>query len=84
MNRRELLKSLPAVAALLPTVTEKGAAYKLEEGPFYLFVLNPSAADLNDFLSAFQLPHRVRGAIVIARDCDVENYCRIYKLDEDH
>lgn len=91
MNRRELLKSLPIVAAITPTTiktiqngkeTETTQAYPLEEGPFYLFVLTPRC-NLDQFIDGFRSAGaNLRGAIAICPDGDLDNFCRIYKLDE--
>lgn len=86
----ELLKSLPIVAALTPaalaaTINKDGTelpakAYALEEGPWYLFVVGPQC-DLDNMIDSFR-GSKVRGCFVVARDGDVENYLRIYKLEE--
>jgi hypothetical protein len=90
MNRRELLKSLPMVAALTPEAlnvlnpdgTESLAkVYTLEQGPWYLFVVNPDGCDIQNFSESFN-GSKVRGSIVAAQDRDVDNYIRIFKLEE--
>jgi len=90
MNRRELLKSLPVIAALTPAALEATTkdgkalpvkAYALEEGPWYLFVMDGVQCDVEDFARSFS-GSKVRGGIVVAPNGDVDNYCRIYKLEE--
>ena len=90
MNRRELLKSIPILAALPankmqfinPDDTMSDArSYHLQEGPFYLFVVDGMNCDINHFCESFR-DTKVRGCVIAAHDGDVENFVRIYKLEE--
>jgi len=90
MNRRELLKFLPVIAALTPAALEAttkdgtavpAKAYALEEGPWYLFVVNGVQCDTENFAEAFR-GSKIRGSILAAPDGNIENFCRIYKLEE--
>lgn len=96
MNRRDLLRSFPALAALPASAiriinNEPGDAattgdarqIQLEHapGPLYLFVLNGQNCDIDHFCQAFT-GTGVRGAVVAALDGDVDNFVRVYKLEE--
>ena len=88
MNRRELLKSIAGVAAITPIIPLKDSdenptvlAHELNDGkPYYLFVVDGGQCDVDDFCNAFR-ECRIRGGVVVAHD-DVENFCRIYKLED--
>ena len=90
MNRRDLLKTIPVLGAL-PAIKMQfinpddtmadTRSYHLQEGPFYLFVVDGMNCDINHFCEAFR-GTRVRGAVLAAHDGDVENFVRIYKLEE--
>ena len=90
MNRRDLLKSIPAITALTPfsvkLLNKDGTlgdaqVHTLQPGPFYLFVLNPANCDADSLSEAFQ-GSEVKGGYVFAHDCDLDNFCRIYKFEE--
>lgn len=88
MNRRELLKAVSGVAAIpLKILNDDGRvggdanAHLLEPGPFYLFVLNPKSADVEHFIDAFH-GSGIKGAVVCAHDENIDDFCRIYKLEE--
>jgi hypothetical protein len=81
VNRRELLR-LPGVVALTPALAKADKlGFALEEGPFYLFVVNPYTCDVNQLLGAFH-GSKVRGAAVVAHDGDIHNALAIYKFED--
>jgi hypothetical protein len=81
MNRRELLKALPAVvAASFMVGSSKITAYGLDPQARYLYFINEAEVNMDTFCSNHPGRLLPPGEVYAVRD--VENAIRIYKVSK--